>query len=104
MGSAVSAIGRVLGSLVLYWDHRKGPGGPPGGATYPEGPHGLKGRGNQPLVGWCAPLGPPMRLGLETLRGVGAFTWLGGQATPRAAAPSLDGIYKGPAPPLGPYI
>ena len=83
----------------MYRDHRKGPGGPPGGATYPEGPHGLRGRRNQPLVDWCAPLGPHMRLGLETLRGGGASTWLGGQATPRAAAPSLDGIYKGPAPP-----
>ena len=42
----------------MYRDHRKGPGGPPGGATYPGGPHGLKWEGNQPLVGWCAPLGP----------------------------------------------
>ena len=39
----------------MYRDHRKGPGGPPGGATYPGGPHGLKWEGNQPLVGWCAP-------------------------------------------------
>ena len=55
----------------MYRDHRKGPGGPPGGATYPGGPCGLKVEGNQPLVGWGAPLGPPpMRLGLETL-GVG---------------------------------
>ena len=54
IGSAVSAIGRDLGSPVLYRDHRKGPGGPPGGATYPGGPHGLKWEGNQPLVGWCA--------------------------------------------------
>ena len=36
----------------MYRDHRKGPGGPPGGATYPGGPHGLKWEGNQPLVGW----------------------------------------------------
>ena len=83
----------------MYQDHRKGPGGPPGGVTYPGGPHGLKWEGSQPLVGWCAPLGPPMHLGLETLRGGGASTWLGGQATPRAATPSLDGIYKGSAPP-----
>ena len=55
----------------MYRDHRKGPGGPPGGATYPEGPHGLKWEGNLPLVGWCTPHGPPLRLGLETL-GVGA--------------------------------
>ena len=39
----------------MYRDHRKGPGGPPGGATYPGGPHGLKWEGNQPQVGWCAP-------------------------------------------------
>ena len=89
----------------MYRDHRKGPGGPPGGATYPGGPHGLKGRGNQPLVGWCAPLGPPMRLGLETLRGGGASTWLGGQATPRAAAPLRRWDLQGAgAPPRPLYI
>ena len=44
-----------------------GPGGPPGGATYPGGPHGLMWEGNQPLVGWCAPPWAPLRLGLETL-------------------------------------
>src|SRR3954465_15951607 len=47
--------GKFRGSPVLYRDHRMGPGGPPGGATYPGGPHGLKWEGNQPLVGWCAP-------------------------------------------------
>ena len=83
----------------MYRDHWKGPGGPPGGPPISEGPMGQSGEGNQPIVGWCAPLGPPMCLGLETLRGGGASTWLGGQATPRASAPSLDGIYKGPAPP-----
>ena len=83
----------------MYRDHRKGPGGPPGGATYPEGPHGLKGRGNKPLVGWCAPLGPPMRLG------VGA-PLLGLEAKPPLGLPppSLDGIYKGPVPPRPLYI
>ena len=30
----------------MYRDHRKGPGGPPGGATYPGGPHKLKWEGN----------------------------------------------------------
>ena len=56
----------------MYQDLRKGPGGPPGGATYPGGPHGLKPEGNQPLMGWCAPPPwAPLRLGLETL-GVGA--------------------------------
>ena len=54
----------------MYRDHRKGPGGPPGGATCPGGPRGLKVEGNQPLVGWGASLGlPPMRLGLGTLGG-----------------------------------
>ena len=74
-----------------YRDHRKGPGGPPGGATYPGGPHGLKWERNQPLVGWCAPppLGP-LRLGLGNPRGGGASTCLGGQATPLATAPLGD--------------
>ena len=45
IGSVVSAIGEVSGSLVLYRDHRMGPGGPPGGATHPGGPHGLKWEG-----------------------------------------------------------
>ena len=73
----------------MYRDHRKGPGGPPGGATYPGGPHGLKWEGTQPIVGWGATPQGPMRLGLgETLKGVGGRpTWLGGQATPLAAAP-----------------
>ena len=59
----------------MYRDHRQGPGGPPGGATYPGGPHGLKWEGNQPLVGWCAPLGPPLRLGLGTLGGSSPLPW-----------------------------
>ena len=77
----------------MYRDHRKGPGSPPGGATYPGGPHGLKWEGNQPLVGWCAPLRPLLRLGLETLGvGGGGPTWLGGQAHALAAAPLGDWI------------
>ena len=52
--------GKFRGLPVLYRDHRKGPGDPPGGATYPGGPHGLKVEGNQPLVGWAPPPhGPP---------------------------------------------
>ena len=67
----------------MYRDHRKGPGGPPGGATYPGGPHELKWEGNQPLVGWCAPPPwAPLHLGLGNPRGGAASTWLGGQATP----------------------
>ena len=93
----------------MYRDHRKGPGGPPGGATYPGGPHGLKWEGNQPLVGWGAPLGPPpMRLGLGTLGwGASPLPWgarhpfppLGRRPpNPRwvlAGPPSQGGLYKG---------
>ena len=89
----------------MYRDHRKGPGGPPGGATYPGGPHGLKVEGNQPLVGWCAPLGPPpMRLGLGTLGGSFPLA-LGGKATPSplvAAAPLEIPSLGAGAPPRGP--
>ena len=53
---------------------------------------GQSGEGNQPIVGWCAPLGPPLRLGLETLGVGGASTCLGGQATALAAAPLGDCI------------
>ena len=42
IGSQVSAIGKVSGVISMYRDHWKGLGGPPGGATYPGGPHGLK--------------------------------------------------------------
>ena len=73
----------------MYRDHRKGPGGPPGGATYPGGPRGLKVEGNQPIVGWGAPLGPPpMRLGLGTL----------GEGAPPLA---LGGKFPPWPPPLG---
>ena len=86
----------------MYRDHQKGPGGPPGGATYPGGPHGLKWEGNQPLVGWCAPLGPPApRVGNP--RGGGASTCLGGHSTPLGRRP-LEIPSLGPAPPLGAYI
>ena len=93
--------GEFRGSPVLYRDHRKGPGGPPGGATYPGGPHGLKWEGNQPLVGWCAPLGHPLRLGLETLGGRGAPPDLGGKFPPLAAPPLEIGSLEGRRP-LGP--
>ena len=66
----------------MYRDHRKGPGGPPGGATYPGGPRGLKWEGNQPQVGWAPPMGLPLRLGLETLGWGGAPLALGGKSPP----------------------
>ena len=104
IGSQVRPSGKFRGSPALYRDHRKGPGGPPGGATYPGGPHGLKWEGNQPQVGWCAPLGPPApRIGNP--RGGGAPPLaLGGKpppwplppleiGSPRAGAP-LGALYK----------
>ena len=90
----------------MYRDHRKGPGGPPGGATYPGGPHGLKVEGNQPLVGWAPPHGPPpMCLGLGTL-GWGVPLALGGKATPSPLwpPPPHEIPSLGPAPPQGAYI
>ena len=88
----------------MYRDHRKGPGGPPGGATYPGGPHGLKWERNQPLVGWCAPPWAPLRLGLETLGwGGGASTCLGGHSTPWPPPPPPSRwVLAGAPPPRGP--
>ena len=89
----------------MYRDHRKGPGGPPGGATYPGGPHGLKWEGNQPLVGWCAPLGPPPAPRVRNPRGGGTTLALGDKAPPWPPPPPprrLDLL--GPAPPLAPPI
>ena len=70
----------------MYRDHQKGPGGPPGGATYPGGPHGLKWEGTQPIVGWGATPKGPCAQGLgETLKG--APPCLGGKPPFLAAAP-----------------
>ena len=87
----------------MYRDHRKGPGGSSGGATYPGGPHGLKWERGTSHWWAGAPPGPPLRLGLETLGVGGRPTWLGGQATPLAAAP-LDIQSPGGRHPPGPYI
>ena len=89
----------------MYRDHRKGPGGPPGGATCPGGPRGLKVEGNQPLVGWGTPLGPPpMRLGLGTLGGEFPLA-LGGKATPSPLGrPPWRSHLPGLAHPPGAYI
>ena len=88
----------------MYRDHRKGPGGPPGGATYPGGPRGLKWEGNQPLVGWAPPMGLPPAPRVGNPRVGGAPLALGGKSPPLAAAPSLDGILAGAPPPRGAYI
>ena len=90
----------------MYRDHRKGPGGPPGGATYPGGPHGLKVEGNQPLVGWGTPLGPrPMRLGLGTLGGASPLPWGARHPFPPfGRRPPWRSHLPGPAPPQGAYI
>ena len=87
----------------MYRDHRKGPEGPPGGAIYPGGPHGLKWGGDQPLVGWCAPpLGPPApRVGNPRVGG--ASTCLGGHSTPLATAPLGRSHLQGRCPPGGLY-
>ena len=75
----------------MYRDHRKGPGGPPGGATYPGGPHGLK-WGREPAPGglvrppWAS---PAPRVGNP--RGGGAAPLdLGGKFPPLAAPPPLE--------------
>ena len=84
----------------MYRDHRKGPGGPPDGATYPGGPHGLKWEGNQPLVGWCAPLAP-LRLGLGTLGEGAPPLALGGTPPPLAATPPWEIPSQGGRRPRG---
>ena len=87
----------------MYRDHRKGPGGPSGGATYPGGPHGLKWEGNQPLVGWCAPLGPPPAPRVGNPRGGGSPLGLGGKPPPWPPPPLEIGSPRAGAP-QGPYI
>ena len=58
MGSPVSVTGMVSGLSVLYRDHRKVSGGPPGGATCPGGLNGLNMGGNQAPSGLVHPQGP----------------------------------------------
>ena len=66
---------------------------------------GQSGVGNQPIVGWCTPLGPPHAPRVGTLGWGGAPPSLGGYSTlghrppqeipsPRAGAPP-GGLYKG---------
>ena len=101
IGSQVSATGKVSGVTGIVPGPPEGSRGSTGWATYPGGPRGLKVEGNQPLVGWGAPLGPPpMRLGLGTLGGE-LPPCLGGQGTPfhplAAAPPTLDGFGRPPS-------
>ena len=89
----------------MYRVHRKGPGGPPGGATYPGGPHGLK-WGREPAPGglvrppWASPaprVGNPRGGGRPPLACGGIHP-----LPPLAAAPFGDLISQGLAPPRGP--
>ena len=73
----------------------------------PDGPRGQKVEGNQPLVGWGAPLGPPpMRLGLGTLGwGSSPLPWGARQPlSPLVATAPLEILSPGPAPTQGAYI
>ena len=101
--SGVLAIGRVSGVTGIVPGPSEGSRGSTGGATYAGGPRGLKWGGDQPLVGWCAPPWPPLRLGLEPLGGGGRTTCLGGHSTPLAAAPLGDSHLQGRRPPGGLY-
>ena len=92
IGSDVSAIGKVSGApgIVLgppevsQGVHRVGP-------PIPEGPMGQIGKGNQPIVGWCALLGPPPAPRVGNPRVGGAALALGA-TPPLAAAPLGDPI------------
>ena len=50
--------GKFRGLQVLYRDQGRGPGGPSGGATYPEGAHGLKWGGTSPWWAGAPPWAP----------------------------------------------
>ena len=75
----------------MYRDHRVGP-------PIPEGPMGQSGEGNQPIVGWCAPLGPPHAPRVGNPR-VGAPHLAWGALHPLAAVPPRRSHLLGPAPP-----
>ena len=90
----------------MYRDHRKGPGGPPGGATYPGGPHGLKVEGNQPLVGWGAPpwASPHAPRVGNPRGGASPLPWGARHPFPPCGRrPPLDLISRAGAPPRGLY-
>ena len=83
----------------MYRGHRKGSGGPPGGATPPGGPHGLRGAGSQPLVGWPHPLPWALAPRVEggNPRG-GAPLCLGGKSPLPGRRPPSRSHLGGPAP------
>ena len=94
MGSQVSAIGKVSGSTDIV-------PGPPEGSRGSTGWGHLSRRapwaevGGEPAPGGRVrppPLGPPLRLGLETLGVGGPPLGLGGKPSPLAAAPLGDWI------------
>ena len=86
----------------MYRDHRKGPGGPPGGATYPGGPRGLKCEGNQPIVGWGAPpWASPCAKGWKPW-GWGAPHLAWGASHPLGRRPPLRWDLQGAGAPPGP--
>ena len=81
-------------------DHRRGPGGPPGGATHPGGAPRPQGDVSSPL-GWRTTKGgpPPLRLGINP-KGRGGHHLPWGRGTPPWPPPPLaDWICKGLAPP-----
>ena len=92
IGSPVSAIGKVSGVTGIV-------PGPPEGSRGSIGWGHLSRRapwaevGREPAPGGLVrPPWAPLRLGLGNPRGGGASSWLGGQATPLAAAPLGDPI------------
>ena len=90
----------------MYRDHRKGPGGPPGGATCPGGHMGCRGcalaymgQGHQPQEAHA----PGETLKEESQQGKAPPRCLGGGRTPPLAAAPLEiGSPRGwRTPPLG---
>ena len=87
---------------VTYRDHRKGSGGPPGGVAPPGGPHGLRGAGSQPLVGWPHPLpwAHAPRVEGGTLEGAPPLAWGASHPLPLSPWPPPPSRWdlEGPAP------
>ena len=87
----------------MYRDHRKGPGGPPGGATCPGGPHGLKSGGEPATGGLVRPpwASPAPRVGNPGGGGAPHLAW--GASHPLGRPPPLRWDLQGAgAPPRTP--